>query len=104
MVNKNCPECGGTGIKVWGEFDDIYEEPCHCTKPDEPETDDEFHDSAVMLGRLGGQSKSEAKIKASKENGKKGGYPKGRPRTKKPEWGFCVSLRKIEEIRELSTL
>ena len=31
---------------------------------------------AVILGRLGGQSKSEAKRKASRENGKLGGRPK----------------------------
>lgn len=31
---------------------------------------------AVALGKLGGQSKSEAKRQASRENGKKGGRPK----------------------------
>lgn len=83
--DKNCPECEGTGLKVWGEFDDIHEEPCYCTKRDEPENDEQFHESAVVLGRKGGLSNSEAKKKAARENGKLGGYPKGRPRTKKPE-------------------
>lgn len=32
--------------------------------------------AAVALGKLGGLSKSEAKAKASRENGKKGGRPK----------------------------
>lgn len=32
--------------------------------------------SAVALGKLGGKSKSEKKIQASRENGKKGGRPK----------------------------
>jgi hypothetical protein len=32
--------------------------------------------AASALGRRGGQSKSEAKIKAARENGKKGGRPK----------------------------
>lgn len=31
---------------------------------------------AQALGKLGGKSKSPAKIAASKENGKKGGHPK----------------------------
>lgn len=31
---------------------------------------------AVELGRLGGKSKSKAKAKAARENGKKGGKPK----------------------------
>jgi hypothetical protein len=31
---------------------------------------------AVALGKLGGSSKSEAKRRASRENGKKGGRPK----------------------------
>lgn len=34
--------------------------------------------NAVALGKLGGQSKSEAKIKSSRENGKKGGRPKSK--------------------------
>jgi hypothetical protein len=37
-------------------------------------------EAARALGRLGGKSKSEAKVKASRANGKKGGWPKGRPR------------------------
>lgn len=32
--------------------------------------------AAVALGKLGGSVKSEAKAKASRENGKKGGRPK----------------------------
>lgn len=40
---------------------------------------------AQAMGSLGGKSTSESKIKASKENGKKGGYPKGRPRKIKQE-------------------
>lgn len=31
---------------------------------------------AQQLGKLGGKVKSEAKVKAAKENGKKGGRPK----------------------------
>lgn len=38
--------------------------------------------AAVALGRLGGSAKSERKAKSSAENGKKGGWPKGRPRKK----------------------
>lgn len=34
--------------------------------------------SARLLGRLGGQAKSEAKTMSSRENGKKGGRPKSR--------------------------
>ena len=36
--------------------------------------------NAVALGRLGGKSKSPAKIKAAARNAKLGGWPKGRPR------------------------
>ncbi|DBA35057.1 TPA_asm: hypothetical protein vir555_00031 [Caudoviricetes sp. vir555] len=32
------------------------------------------------IGRKGGSAKSEAKTKANRENAKKGGWPKGRPR------------------------
>jgi hypothetical protein len=32
------------------------------------------------IGKLGGKSKSPAKLAAIKENAKKGGWPKGRPR------------------------
>lgn len=35
---------------------------------------------AAVLGRKGGRARSEAKAKAARENAKKGGYPKGRPR------------------------
>lgn len=44
--------------------------------------------AAVALGTLGGKSTSDAKKAAARLNGKKGGYPKGRPRKKpvdKPE-------------------
>lgn len=36
--------------------------------------------AAVALGRLGGSARSEAKTAAVRENGKRGGWPKGRPR------------------------
>lgn len=42
---------------------------------------------AVALGKLGGRSKSEAKVSASRANGKKGGRPKkleGRVHDRKP--------------------
>jgi len=39
---------------------------------------------AQALGRLGGRVKSAAKAKAAKANGRKGGWPKGRPRKAKP--------------------
>lgn len=35
---------------------------------------------AVALGRKGGQARSAAKTKAVRENAKKGGWPKGKPR------------------------
>jgi hypothetical protein len=36
-----------------------------------------------QIGKLGGKSTSTAKVKASKANAKKGGWPKGRPRKSK---------------------
>ena len=36
--------------------------------------------AAVALGRLGGKSRSPAKLKAIAKNAKLGGWPKGRPR------------------------
>ena len=36
--------------------------------------------AAVTLGKLGGRAKSEAKTKAARVNGKKGGWPKGKKR------------------------
>lgn len=36
--------------------------------------------AAAILGRKGGSARSEAKTKASRENAKKGGWPKGRLR------------------------
>ena len=35
--------------------------------------------AAILLGRKGGQSRSEKKQAASRENGKKGGRPKAKP-------------------------
>ena len=40
--------------------------------------------AAVALGKLGGRVRSDAKAEAARKNGTLGGYPKGRPRTKKP--------------------
>jgi hypothetical protein len=42
----------------------------HCGKP-------------INIGSLLGSRTSEAKAKSSKENAKKGGWPKGKPRKKK---------------------
>ena len=39
--------------------------------------------AAAALGRKGGSARSEAKARAAKENAKKGGWPKGRPRKPK---------------------
>lgn len=39
--------------------------------------------AAVALGRLGGQATSKAKTLAARENAKKGGWPKGKPRKRK---------------------
>jgi len=39
--------------------------------------------AAAALGRKGGSVKSDAKTKASRENAKKGGWPKGKPRKPK---------------------
>lgn len=49
------------------------------------------HDAASALGRLGGKTKSAAKTKAARENAKKGGWPKGRPR--KPQEASQPSSR-----------
>lgn len=40
---------------------------------------------ASIMGKKGGKSKSEKKLKALAENAKKGGWPKGRPRKKPSE-------------------
>lgn len=40
---------------------------------------------AVELGRLGGKSRSSAKLAAIAKNAKLGGWPKGRPRKPKAE-------------------
>lgn len=40
----------------------------------------DLNQMAAALGRKGGSVSSEAKTKASRENAKKGGWPKGRPR------------------------
>ena len=42
-------------------------------------------EAARAMGRKGGKSTSPKKQRASRENGKKGGYPKGRPRKKKED-------------------
>ena len=39
--------------------------------------------AAQSLGRLGGLAKSAAKTSAVRENAKKGGWPKGKPRKPK---------------------
>lgn len=39
--------------------------------------------AAQSLGRLGGLAKSSAKTAAARENAKKGGWPKGKPRKPK---------------------
>ena len=39
--------------------------------------------AAAALGRKGGSARSEAKTRAARENAKKGGWPKGRPRKAK---------------------
>ena len=39
--------------------------------------------AAVALGLLGGKATSEAKTTAARENAKKGGWPKGKPRKPK---------------------
>jgi hypothetical protein len=36
--------------------------------------------AAAAMGRKGGKAKSDAKTRAARENAKKGGWPKGRPR------------------------
>jgi len=40
----------------------------------------------AQIGKLGGKSKSPAKLAAIAKNAKKGGWPKGRPR-RKPDAG-----------------
>jgi hypothetical protein len=42
--------------------------------------EEQLSSAASILGRKGGSVKSEAKARAAKENAKKGGWPKGRPR------------------------
>jgi hypothetical protein len=53
---------------------------------------------AQAMGSLGGKSTSEAKIKASKENGKKGGYPKGRPRKPKQQDETIIKTKTISSL------
>lgn len=47
------------------------------TKPTTPPA---VRDYLAQIGKLGGQSKSPAKLAAIAQNAKKGGWPKGRPR------------------------
>jgi hypothetical protein len=42
---------------------------------------------AVGLGRLGGKKTSPKKKAAARKNGKKGGWPKGRPRNRAAQKG-----------------
>ena len=51
--------------------------------------------AAVALGRLGGKATSEAKASAARENAKKGGWPKGKPRKPKR-----VARRSNAEVSE----
>lgn len=44
----------------------------------QPVTQTDLSQAAKMLGRRGGLAKSKAKVKAAKENGKKGGRPRKR--------------------------
>lgn len=48
------------------------------------------------IGRKGGSAKSEAKTKAARENAKKGGYPKGRPRNT----GLTALQRQAWDLRQ----
>jgi len=57
----------------------------------QPERTVNPHDAASALGRLGGKARSAAKTKAARENGKRGGWPKGRPR--KPQEASKPSIR-----------
>ena len=45
----------------------------------------DISEAARIMGRKGGKSTSPDKQKASRENGKKGGWPKGRPRKKQED-------------------
>jgi hypothetical protein len=45
--------------------------------------EDDIKKAAQILGRRGGQAKSERKTIAVRLNAKKGGWPKGRPRKPK---------------------
>lgn len=53
--------------------------------------DKAMNPTAAALGRLGGKARSAAKTKAARENAKKGGWPKGRPR--KPQEASQPSSR-----------
>ncbi len=46
----------------------------------------------INVGSLLGSVKSEAKAKAAKENAKKGGWPKGKPRRPKNSNGLAHSV------------
>ncbi len=62
-----CPHCKSE-IR-WYKTGDTTKWACECPP-------------AAVLGRKGGKVKSPRKTLAVRENGKKGGYPKGRPRKK----------------------
>jgi hypothetical protein len=44
--------------------------------------------AAVALGRLGGKARSDSKTAAARQNAKKGGWPKGRPRKVVSWWEY----------------
>lgn len=69
-----CSKCKGI-IEELGELPS-YDNPCICNKS-EKEIISKY---MSKLGKIGGSAKSEKKTKAVKENGKKGGRPKGKKR------------------------
>ena len=68
---ETCPKCGGKVHKL------ISSPAFHLKGTGWYVTDYARKDS-------GGSAKSERKAESSRANGKKGGYPKGRPRKKSP--------------------
>lgn len=55
---------------------------------------------AVILGRKGGKVKSEAKAKAARENGKKGGHPKKETSIEKAEREFNQAMAEVKQACE----